>query len=225
MFSFKKKYLLVVFILLGIFLFIPHYKINSSFYKVSVKKLTLFEQAQNTYKQITNRILNKSSSGAYGIRAPGDCATQPIELDLTGGELAEILNKAKPVSILLYNIRLDVRDQKIIGSVTSAYPFLPGSLSGIGTLQGTTFTIFEAYIGPVPIPQSIISRIGQKANSYFNDLLIDYGFKLTNSQIRNNRIHISALICPGLLQRDAAGNWIVDTTVVHPQGDNVNQRY
>lgn len=224
MFHFKKKYLLIVFILLGILFFIPHYQINSSSYKVSINKLTVFEQIQSACRQIINRISNKSSSGIYGIMAPGNCATQPIELDLTGGELAEILNKAKPVSIFLYNIRLDVRDQKIVGSVTSAYPFFPGSLSGNGTLQGTTLTILEGYNGLVPIPQPLISLIGQKANSYFKDLLSDYGFKLMNVQIHDNRIYISAFICPGLLKRDAFGNWAVDTRVVRPQ-ENSDARF
>lgn len=216
--------MLIIVILLGILFFTPHYRINPPSYTISLKRLTFFEQIQNTYRQIKYLVSNKSSTLAYGIMAPGSCATQPIELNFTGGELAEILNKAKPISILLYNIRIDVHDQKIIFSVTSAYPFFPGSLSGTGTLHDRTFTISEGYNGLVPIPKSLLSLIEKKANMYFNDLLKDNGFKLMNVQILDGRIHVSAFICPGLLKKNTMGNWVVDTTVVQPQEYN-NIRY
>ncbi|PJE63802.1 hypothetical protein COU89_01350 [Candidatus Roizmanbacteria bacterium CG10_big_fil_rev_8_21_14_0_10_45_7] len=142
------------------------------------------------------------------------CATVPVTVSLTAADFAALINSAKPVSVLLYDIRLEARSGAIGFSMLSAYPFMPGNISGTIIPQGKHISVTEAYVGSIAVPDAMKRRIESMANPYLYDSLLAQGFKLGSISSGIDTITVSGYMCPGLITFNTDGTIAIDKSVV-----------
>ena len=155
-----------------------------------------------------------TSSTSVGIMGPMSCATVPVTVSLNAADFAALINSAKPVSVLLYDIRLEAQSGTIGFSLLSAYPFMPGNISGTIIPQGRTIAVTEAHVGSIALPDTMKRRIESMANPYLYDSLFEQGFKLGSIVSGVDTITVSGYMCPGLITFNTDGTITIDKSVV-----------
>ncbi|MCR4326380.1 MAG: hypothetical protein NUV52_01865 [Candidatus Roizmanbacteria bacterium] len=190
----------IVVVVLGI-LFFPHADLGrASKNKVMVRDAPLMQKT--------------AASAGVGFVGPTSCATVAVTVSLNAADFAALINSAKPVSVLLYDIRLEARSGEIGFSLLSAYPFLPGNISGTIIPQGRHISVVQAYVGSIPVSDNLKRRIESMANPYLYDSLFDQGFKLGSISSTIDNITVSGYMCPGLITFNADGTITIDKSVV-----------
>lgn len=156
-----------------------------------------------------------AASAGVGIVGPTSCATVPVTISLNSADFAALINSAKPISVLLYDVRLEARSGAIGFSLLSAYPFLPGNISGTIIPQGRNIIVTEAYVGSIPVSDAMKRRVESMANPYLYDSLFEQGFELGSISSGIDTITVSGLMCPGLITFNTDGTITIDKSVVH----------
>lgn len=144
-------------------------------------------------------LLGLKKSNSVGVCGPQGCGPKNLELlekvnmEFSSDEMTQFLNKNKPTNILLSDIKVSFANGKIEALATSFYPFMPGKMSGILSLNTRYFRVEEVSVDGIKMPQKTIDFIEANGNGLWDSLLTEKNIWLNFMEIRGDKLYIDAL--------------------------------
>jgi len=201
----------------------------------TTNKPRLEKSANIEVKVIGNIPKNKKKSSQKGVAggkdlcAPespfGECwppegsvwagERETLELELNNDQLAAIVNKFKPRTLLLTNIKFKIKEGKGSAEATSLYPIAPGvARAEIELTKATTLEIKSITLGRIPLADKLMKSFQYYVNEMLLDTLASYGVTVAQIRLHNGILYAYVTTPKGLVEITETGKIIINANVI-----------